>query len=120
MSELYRRDLPPSGQVHLNSFDNVPSREIVSGFHGRYVHSPQVTIGRVDIVAGSQLPAHAHPHEQWTTVLSGSLTLVVDGVQHVLHPGMILYIPPDVVHSGQAHVDCQVLDVFCPPRDDYR
>jgi quercetin dioxygenase-like cupin family protein len=106
--------------MFLAVFDAISPREIAPGFHGRYVHSDQVTLGRVDIDPGALLPEHAHPHEQWTTVLSGILELTVSGVVSTLTPGQILYIPPAAVHSGRALDRCQVIDVFHPARDDYR
>jgi unsaturated pyranuronate lyase len=98
----------------------VASREIAPGFHGRYLHSAHLTQGRVDIDAGAVLPEHSHPHEQWTTVLSGRLKLTVTGIAQVLEPGQVLYIPPNAVHSGHALTHCQVIDVFHPVREDYR
>ena len=101
-------------------YESVPVREIAPGFRGRYLHSSQVTQGRVDIDAGSLLPVHSHPHEQWTTVLTGRLEIVVSGTSQILEPGHVLYIPPNSVHSGKALTDCQVIDVFHPVREDYR
>jgi quercetin dioxygenase-like cupin family protein len=106
--------------MFLAIFDAIAPREIAPGFHGRYVHSDRVTLGRVDIDLGAILPEHAHPHEQWTTVLTGTLELTVAGVVHTLTHGQVLYIPPASVHSGLALQRCQVLDVFHPARDDYR
>jgi quercetin dioxygenase-like cupin family protein len=106
--------------MFIADFAAVPPREIAPGFHGRYLHSDQVTQGRVDIDAGAVLPVHSHPHQQWTTMLTGTLELTVDGVSHLLHPGMVLYIPPHAIHSGRALTACQVIDVFHPVREDYR
>lgn len=106
--------------MHLADYAKIPPREIAPGFHGRYVHSDQVTQGRVDIDPGAILPEHSHPHEQWTTVLAGRLELNVAGVVQVLEPGQVLYIPPHAVHSGRALSACQVIDVFHPVREDYR
>lgn len=104
----------------LADYADLPSREIAPGFHGHYVHSGQVTQGRVDIDPGAILPEHSHPHEQWTTVLTGTLELTVGGVVQVIRPGQVLYIPPHVIHSGRALTACQVIDVFHPVRLDYR
>lgn len=101
-------------------YAEVPVREIAPGFRGRYLHSGQITQGRVDIDSGSLLPVHSHPHEQWTTILTGRLELTVADVVHVLEPGQVLYIPPHAVHSGRALAACQVIDVFHPVREDYR
>jgi quercetin dioxygenase-like cupin family protein len=99
---------------------DVPPREIVPGFRGRYVHSEQMTIGFVDVDAGAVLPEHAHPHEQITRVLTGELELTVAGEPRVLTPGTVAVIPSGVRHSGRALTACRVLDVFQPVREDYR
>jgi quercetin dioxygenase-like cupin family protein len=106
--------------MKLFDFSAVPAREIAPGFRGRYVHSDQITQGRVDIAPGSVIPDHSHLHEQWTLLLSGSFELTVSGVTHLMHPGQILYIAPHERHSARALTACAVLDVFHPPRDDYR
>jgi quercetin dioxygenase-like cupin family protein len=104
----------------LLDFSTVLPREIAPGFLGRYVHSDQITQGRVDIAPGARIPDHSHLHEQWTLLLSGSFELTVAGVSHVLKPGQMLYIGPHERHSARALTACVVLDVFHPPRDDYR
>lgn len=40
------------------------SREVLPGFHGKFVHSQNMTTAYWDVVAGSSLPEHAHVHEQ--------------------------------------------------------
>jgi len=106
--------------MRLLDYATVPPREIAPGYLGRYLHSEQLTQGRIDITAGAVIREHSHPHEQWSLVLSGTLELTVSGVPHVLQPGQVLYIAPNERHSARALTACQVLDVFHPPRDDYR
>jgi quercetin dioxygenase-like cupin family protein len=83
-------------------------------------HSDHVIQGRVDIAPGAVIPDHGHPREQWTLLLSGSFELTVSGIKHLLRPGQVLYIAPHERHSARALTACAVLDVFHPPRDDYR
>jgi len=106
--------------MRLHDFATVTPREVVPGYLGRYLHSDQVTQGRVDIAAGAVMPDHAHPHEQRILLLSGSFELTVSGVPHLLRPGQVIYIAPHERHSARALTACAVLDVFHPPRDDYR
>lgn len=106
--------------MRFADYATVPPREVAKGFHGRYVHSERVTQGRVDIESGATLPEHSHLHEQWTTVLSGTLELTISGTVQVLQPGQLAYIPPHERHSARALTACQVLDVFHPAREDYR
>ena len=104
----------------LLDFITVAPREVAPGYLGRYVLSDHITQGRVDIASGAVIPDHSHPHEQWTLLLSGSFELTVSGVTQVLQPGQMLYIASHERHSARALTACVVLDVFHPPRDDYR
>jgi quercetin dioxygenase-like cupin family protein len=66
------------------------------------------------------LPRHSHPHEQVVQVRSGELEMVLDEERHLLTPGTVLVIPPNVPHHGYAQGPVEVLDVFSPVREDYR
>jgi quercetin dioxygenase-like cupin family protein len=98
----------------------VPSREVFPGFHGRFVHSANMTFAYWDIEEGSKVPEHSHVHEQVVNMLEGRLELTVDGKMHTLGSGQVLVIPSNAVHSGRALTPCKVLDVFSPVREDYR
>ena len=101
-------------------YGDITPREIAPGFSARFVHTPAVTVARVNVRRDAKLPSHAHPHEQLTTVLSGELELTVAGEVQVLRPGMVAFIPGGVPHSARALTACEVLDVFHPVREDYR
>ena len=103
--------------VQLNQ---LPVREIFPGLRARLIHSGRVSHSWVEVDAGATFPEHQHPHEQIVSVLSGELELVVDGVTHLLTPGLVFVIPPDVRHSGGSVTGCRVLDAFAPVRDDYK
>ena len=102
------------------SLDEVTERELVPGFHGRFVHSDSMTFAYWRIEEDSALPPHSHVHEQVVNVLEGTFVLELDGVPHRLEPGDLLLIPSNVPHGGRALTDCRILDVFQPVREDYR
>jgi len=104
----------------LVSLEQLPVREIFPGLRARLIHSDYVTHSWVEVDPGATFPEHQHPHEQIVSVLSGELRLVVDGTTHVLTPGVVFVIPPNVRHSGESKTGCRVLDAFAPVRDDYR
>jgi quercetin dioxygenase-like cupin family protein len=106
--------------MRLLDFSSVSPREVAPGYLGRYLHSDHITQGRVDIAPGAVIPDHSHAQEQWTLLLSGSFELTVEGASQILKPGQMLYIAPYERHSARALTACVVLDVFHPPRDDYR
>ena len=95
-------------------------REVMPGFHARFVHTERTTHAYWEIEPDKPLPAHSHPHEQIVNVLEGVFELTLDGTPHRLEAGDVLVIPPDVPHSGVALTPCKILDVFAPVREDYR
>lgn len=102
------------------SLNDIPVREVMPGFRGRFVHGENVTLAYWNIETGAMLPAHSHPHEQVVNVLDGEFELVVEGTPHRLRAGDVFAIPGDAPHSGRALTSCWILDVFCPIREDYR
>lgn len=99
---------------------HLPARELAPGLTGYYAHGASMTMGIVQIKAGSNLPVHQHPHEQITYILSGHLDMTIGGTLCSLTAGMYYIIPSDVPHGAVAITDCEVLDVFHPVREDYR
>ena len=101
---------------HLGDIDE---REIIHGYHVKFVHSKNVTVAYWNVRALSAMPEHAHPHEQVVNLIEGKFELTVDGQTHTLVPGSVVIISPDVKHSGKALTDCRIIDVFHPVREDY-
>lgn len=95
-------------------------RELVPGHHGRFIHTEHTTQVYWQIEAGALLPEHSHPAEQIAHVLEGTYELTVDGEHFLLNEGDVLAIPGGALHSGVAHTDCRIIDVFSPVREEYR
>lgn len=102
------------------NLDEIPVIELIPGFNASLHHSEELTFGRVKIAAGAELPEHAHPHEQFTLILSGKLEFRIGGAQAILGPGMVAHMPPNVPHSAKAIEDCVVFDCFRPVREDLK
>jgi quercetin dioxygenase-like cupin family protein len=67
------------------------------------------------------VPEHEHPHEQMGMVLEGTAEFTVGGVRRVLGPGDLYRIPGNVRHQVVALDDpVRALDVFHPPREEYK
>ena len=103
----------------FNNLDELKAKELIPGFHGKFLHGNEVTMGYWDIDAGSLLPEHHHVHEQVSTVIEGQFEMTVDGITKVAGPGEPIVIPSNAVHSGKAITDCKIIDVFCPTRPEY-
>ena len=104
----------------LNELQHIAPKEIAKGFMARFVHTESFTLSFVDVVAGAELPEHAHVHEQTSQVIEGEFEMVIGGKTVLLKPGSVVVIPSNVPHSGRALTDCKIQDVFCPVREDYR
>ncbi|MFZ6030682.1 MAG: cupin domain-containing protein [Chloroflexota bacterium] len=102
------------------TLDSIPARQIVPGFHGRFVHSEHLTFSNWEVEAGAALPEHAHPHEQFTQLLEGEFEFTLEGETLVLKPGMVVVIPANARHAGKAITPCKIMDVFYPVREDYK
>lgn len=98
---------------------DIEERELIEGYHVRFIHTENLTLAYWNIKAGHDMPSHAHPHEQVANLLEGTFELTVDGATRTLEPGSVALIPPHTVHSGRSVSDCRLLDVFYPVREDY-
>jgi len=71
------------------------------------------------LAAGSQLPIHAHPYEQTGYLVSGRITLYIDGKPHDVGPGDSWSIAGGVKHGADPLEDSVAIEVFSPVREDY-
>jgi len=102
------------------SLQNLPSKEIMPGFHGKMVHSRHMTLAFWEVQEGSRVPEHSHANEQIMHVLEGDFEFTVGGVTGVYHPGDIVVVNAHILHSGVALTPCRLLDVFSPAREEYK
>jgi quercetin dioxygenase-like cupin family protein len=76
---------------------------------------------RVTIEPNIDYPHHQHPHEQMGMIVEGALELTMGEETRLLRPGDVYAIPPMLPHKARTYAEgCVCVDVFTPPRDDYR
>jgi quercetin dioxygenase-like cupin family protein len=96
-------------------------RELAPGLMARIFPGVNVMLSVVTIEPGSVSPVHAHPNEQWGVCLEGEWIRIQDGVEHHVRAGDFWQTPPNVPHGGRALATrAVVLDIFAPPREEYR
>jgi quercetin dioxygenase-like cupin family protein len=104
--------------VRVNDVDPV---EMVSGVWRRTLATgDRMMIAHVTLDEGATVPMHSHPHEQVGYVVEGRIRMTIAGQDGDFEPGDSYFIPGDVEHAATAITDCIVLDIFSPPRDEYR
>ena len=77
--------------------------------NGACVEGDRMIVGLMRMPAGTGAEAHSHPNEQWIYILEGTFKGEVDGRPFEAKPGTLLYMPANVVHSGKATEDGDVL-----------
>ncbi|OIP47006.1 MAG: cupin [Flavobacteriaceae bacterium CG2_30_31_66] len=102
------------------NIQEIPQKEIVKGYKGRFVHMETFTLAFWEVEAGAEIPIHSHVHEQTTQVIEGKFEMTLDGITKIYSPEMLVTIPSFAKHGGKAITSCKLMDVFCPVREDYK
>jgi quercetin dioxygenase-like cupin family protein len=108
------------GAMKVYRWNQVEEEQLNPLVTRRVIHTHNMTIARLRLSKHAMVPAHAHAHEQVTTLESGRLRFVLDGKERILTAGEMLEIPPHAEHSVEALEDSVAMDVFSPPRDDWQ
>jgi quercetin dioxygenase-like cupin family protein len=76
----------------------------------------------IDVVLekGAVVPFHNHPHEQIGYLASGRVLFEMGDERRELGPGDSWLVPPNVPHQVTALEPSVAIDVFSPPREEYR
>jgi len=84
----------------LHELNQIMGGPDYSPVYGGCVEGDRMIVAVMTAPAGKQSEPHSHPNEQWIYVLEGVMQLIVDGTTHTAHPGEVIYIPANTVHSG--------------------
>jgi quercetin dioxygenase-like cupin family protein len=74
----------------------------------------------VELRAGAVVPLHTHPHEQIGYLSRGRVLFRIGDEERELRQGDSWCVPGDVPHVVTALEDSIAIDIFSPPRDEYR
>ena len=96
-------------------------RELAPGLTTRIFAGEQAMISVVSFEPNAEGTLHSHPEEQWGVMLEGDGLRTQGGEQIPVKAGDFWRTPGNVEHTLKAGVNgAKVLDVFSPPRDEYR
>jgi quercetin dioxygenase-like cupin family protein len=114
----------PARATALSAFDDLGSiapQQIWERIAARCVHGERLTLAIVELDPGAVAAEHSHENEQLGIVLQGTITFRVGDEERELGPGETWSIPSNTPHEATAGPEgCVVIDVFSPPRDDFR
>ena len=107
--------------MKIINFKDVKPVEMVPGiFRHTLVFTNDIMMVYFDLRKGAELPIHSHPHTQMGYIIKGKLEFHIYGKKYILKSGDSYLAPSNIEHGGKVIEDCIVIDVFNPPRDDYK
>jgi len=108
-------------QPAFYEIDKLPSFEPVPGIRMNVMVGGAMMANWVRIEPGAAVPTHAHEHEQIGLVVEGEILMTIGDETRALVPGHAYTIPGNLPHAAVAGPQgCLVIDIFSPPREDYR
>lgn len=98
-----------------------PQVEMRPGVHRRVLGTTDsMMLTEIFIERDAEVPAHAHVHDQVGYVVAGRMALTVADETRQMETGDSYAIPGGVSHSVLALADVTLVEVFSPPREDFR
>ena len=99
----------------------VKRRELAPGVTLRTMWGDKIMMSVVEVAPNAVVPTHAHPHEQAGLVLQGEFDFTIGGQTRRIRQGEAYIIPGGIEH-GLVATDgwSMALDIFSPPREDYK
>lgn len=96
-------------------------KRIAPGVDIKVVSGDKAQMSFVTLTPGAGVPMHHHPHEQMGLVLEGEFEFVIGHETRRVKKGDTYIIPGGVSHGITAvYTDAVALDIFSPPREEYR
>lgn len=103
------------------STQDIEQIEMLTGVHRRTMATTdEAMLCQFLLEKDSIVPLHSHMNDQVGYVISGKIELTIGKHMREIGPGMSYAIPGGIEHTAKALVDSIIIDVFSPPREDYR
>lgn len=101
--------------------EDIVPRHPADGVEVRIIHGERMTLAFFTITGGSEVPEHAHSHEQIGTVLKGEMQISIAGEKQIVTTGGAYHVPSNAIHSGRClKGPAEVIEVFAPVREDFK
>jgi quercetin dioxygenase-like cupin family protein len=104
-----RRAGPGEHHFELASLNQIKGGPEYSTAKGTCVEGDRMMVALMRMPAGTGAEPHSHPNEQWIYILEGTFEADIGGNKLAAKAGSVVYVPADVMHSGKATPDADVL-----------
>jgi len=104
----------------VRPYEQTPRTKLVEGSLSHLVSGERAMISFLTMEARSTFELHSHPQEQIMIVIQGYCDEVIEDKMYRVTEGDVIWLPANVKHGGFVRdVDCKIIDIFSPPRNDY-
>jgi quercetin dioxygenase-like cupin family protein len=100
-------------------WDEIPAERVNDHFVRKLAWDGKMMVARTEVEKGYVVPAHSHPNEQITWVMSGTWRFTLEGKTLDVGPNEMISIPSNAVHSAEAVETLVAYDIFTPVREDW-
>ena len=106
---------------NINDLDSGIKRVLGDGISTRIFCGDQSMLSIVTIEPNAKGQIHSHPQEQWGFLIEGSGIRIQGGEEVVIKKGDFWQTPGGIDHGIIGGPEgAKVLDIFSPPRDEYK
>ena len=104
--------------MYFYNRENMRQPEQTGGIFRYFASGKKLSIMRCEMLPGSVVPMHDHPHEQVGVVLEGEFDFIIGTERKRVEAGDMYIIPGGVPHSAIALDQKAVfVDAWTPPRE---
>jgi len=97
------------------------TRKLGEGITTRIFPGQHAMLSVVRIEPHATGTVHSHPQEQWGVLLEGECVRIQGGEERAMRAGDFWHTPGGVSHGIRTGaLGATVLDIFSPPREEYR
>jgi quercetin dioxygenase-like cupin family protein len=100
------------------TWDDVPATTISPLANRQMLNGEHMTLLRINLQPGGEVPIHQHPHEQISCLMSGSVEFNLNGEKRVLSVGDVVVVPGNLPHGVRGLETSVIVESFYPRRDD--
>ena len=103
------------------NWDEIPTEIVRPGVSRRVYSTDAVMLVQNIVEGGHEARPHAHEFDQLVQITDGRCDYFVSGKAHAMGPGDLMLVPARAEHYFVvSDGPCINVDVFAPPRSDYR
>ncbi len=100
---------------------NTKQVEMLDGVYRRTMATTDdAMLCEITLLRDAVVPIHSHDNDQVGYVVSGKVEMTVGDEVRICNAGDSYAIPGGVEHGARVLEKALMIDVFSPPRDDYR